>query len=104
MFNKWKQYDIFLYSLERRILFDQIEQYACTILQDIKQKEKIDLILREVNLEKEEFISTNITITNQSKITLFQLGDLQKLINRYSNTPKFTLQLFVCIYFYLFMY
>ena len=54
--------DCFLYSLERRILFDLIEHYV-PFFKTLNKSKKLDLILRGVNLEKEEFISTNITIT-----------------------------------------
>ena len=43
-------------------MFDLIDHYV-PFFKTLNKKKKLDLILRGVNLEKEEFISTNITIT-----------------------------------------
>ena len=54
--------DCFLYSLERRILFDLIEHFIPNFSKFTKSR-KLDIILRGVNIENQELISTNITIT-----------------------------------------
>ena len=54
--------DCFLYSLERRILFDLIEHFIPNFTKLTKSK-KLDIILQGVNIENQELISTNITIT-----------------------------------------
>ena len=54
--------DCFLYLPERRILFDLIEHYV-PFFNTLNKKKKLDLILRGVNLEQEQFLSTNITLT-----------------------------------------
>ena len=54
--------DCFLYSLERRILFDLIEHFIPNFTKFNKTR-KLDIILKGVNIENQELISTNITIT-----------------------------------------
>ena len=54
--------DCFLYSLERRILFSLIEHYI-PYFKGLNKKQKLDIILRGVDIDNEEILSTNITIT-----------------------------------------
>ena len=54
--------DCFLYSLERQLLFDLIEHYVPNFKR-FNKKKKLDLILKGVNIDNEEFISTNTTLT-----------------------------------------
>ena len=54
--------DCFLYSLERQILFGLIEHYVPNFNR-LNKKKKLDLILNGVNIDNEEFISTNTTLT-----------------------------------------
>ena len=54
--------DCFLYSLERQILFGLIEHYV-PYFKTLNKKQKLDIILRGVDIENEEILPTNITIT-----------------------------------------
>ena len=54
--------DCFLYSLERQLLFDLIEHYVPNFKR-FNKKKKLELILKGVNIDNEEFISTNTTLT-----------------------------------------
>ena len=54
--------DCFLYSLERQILFSLIEHYVPSFNR-FNKKKKLDLILNGVNIDNEEIISTNTTLT-----------------------------------------
>ena len=46
-----------------------------------------------------EIYNGHIDLRNPAQLPVIGFTDLQKLMNRYPNTPKFTLQLFVSIYF-----
>ena len=54
--------DCFLYTPERQALFGLIEHYIPKFLNFSKQK-KLEIILRGVNIDNDDFISTNISIT-----------------------------------------
>ena len=54
--------DCFLHSLERQILFGLIEHYV-PYFKTLNKKQKLNIILRGVDIENEEILSTNITIT-----------------------------------------
>ena len=54
--------DCFLYLLERQTLFDQIEHYIPRFKNLTKQK-KLDIILRGIDIENEDFIQLNTTLT-----------------------------------------
>ena len=54
--------DCFLYFSERRILFDLIEHYIPNF-QRLTKKQKLNIILRGVDIENPEVLSTNITLT-----------------------------------------
>ena len=49
--------DCFLYSLEHQIMFSLIEHYVPNFNR-LNKKKKLDLILKGVNIDDEEFIST----------------------------------------------
>ena len=53
--------DCFLYLPERQVLLDLFEHYIPKFKTFTKRKQ-LDIILRGVNLENEEFISTNISL------------------------------------------
>ena len=54
--------DCFLYSPERRILFDLIEHYIPKF-SSFKKSQKLDIILRGFEIENIEFIGLNTTLT-----------------------------------------
>ena len=54
--------DCFLYSPERRILFNLIEHFIPNF-QRMNKKQKFDIILRGIDIENPEILSTNITLT-----------------------------------------
>ena len=54
--------DCFLYSPERQILFGLIEHYVPNYNR-FNKKKKLDLILNGVNIDNEEYLSTNTTLT-----------------------------------------
>ena len=54
--------DCFLYSPERQILYSLIEHYV-PYFSRLTKKKKLDLILRGVNIDDAEFLSTNTTVT-----------------------------------------
>ena len=54
--------DCFLYSIEHQIMFDLIEHYVPNFTR-LNKKKKLDLMLNGVNIDNEEFISTNTTLT-----------------------------------------
>ena len=54
--------ECFLYSLERRIMLDLIEHFIPNFHKFNKNK-KLDIILKGVDIENQELIPTNITIT-----------------------------------------
>ena len=54
--------DCFLYSPERQILFGRIEHYIPNFLSLSKQK-KLDIILNGIFVDKDDYFSTNISIT-----------------------------------------
>ena len=54
--------DCFLYLLERQTLFDQIEHYIPRFKNLSKQK-KLDIILRGIDIENDDFIQLNTTLT-----------------------------------------
>ena len=54
--------DCFLYSLERQILFDLIE-HNIPKFKRFTKKQKIDLILRGVNIDNEEYLHVNTILT-----------------------------------------
>ena len=54
--------DCFLFSLERQNLFDLIEHYVPNFIR-LNKKQKLEVILRGVNIENEELLQTNITLT-----------------------------------------
>ena len=54
--------DCFLYSPERQILFGLIEHFVPNYNR-LNKKQKLDLILNGVNIDNEEFLSTNTTLT-----------------------------------------
>ena len=56
--------DCFLFSLERQKLFDLIEHYV-PYLKKLNKKQKLEIILRGVNINNEEILSTNITLTKE---------------------------------------
>ena len=54
--------ECFLYSPERQTLFGLIEHYIPNFSNFTKQK-KLDIILRGVNIDNDDFLSTNISLT-----------------------------------------
>ena len=54
--------DCFLYSLERRILFNLIEHFIPNF-HNLNRNKKLDIILKGIDIENQELISTNTTIT-----------------------------------------
>ena len=54
--------ECFLFSQERRTLFDLFEHYIPNF-NNFPNKKKLELILFGVNLDREEFYSTNIKLT-----------------------------------------
>ena len=54
--------DCFLFSLERQNLFDRIDHYVPNFIR-LNKKQKLEVILRGVNIENEEILQTNITLT-----------------------------------------
>ena len=54
--------ECFLYSSERQILFSLIEHYVPNFLR-LNKKQKTELILKGVNIDNEEFYSTNNILT-----------------------------------------
>ena len=54
--------DCFLYSPERLILFNLIEHYIPNFPR-LNKKQKLDIILRGVDIDNPEILSTNITLT-----------------------------------------
>ena len=56
--------DCFLFSLERQKLFDLIEHYV-PYFKRLNKKQKLEIILRGVNINNEEILSTNITLTKE---------------------------------------
>ena len=54
--------DCFLYLPERQTLFDQIEHYIPRFKTLTKQK-KLDIILRGIDIENNDLIRTNTTLT-----------------------------------------
>ena len=54
--------DCFLYSLERQTLFSLLEHYIPRFTNYSKQK-KLDVILKGINIDNEDLLSTNISIT-----------------------------------------
>ena len=54
--------DCFLYSPERRVLFQQIEHFI-PHFQRFNRKKKIDIILRGIDIDNQEILSTNISLT-----------------------------------------
>ena len=54
--------ECFLYSLERQTLFDRIVHYIPNFLRLSKQMQ-LQIILQGVFIDKEEYISTNISLT-----------------------------------------
>ena len=54
--------DCFLYSQERRILFNLIEHYIQNF-QTCNKKQKFEIILKGIDIENQEILSTNITLT-----------------------------------------
>ena len=54
--------DCFLYQPERQILFDHFEHYIPNFKNFTKHK-KLEILLKGVNVENEEFYKTNITLT-----------------------------------------
>ena len=59
--------DCFLYSLERQKLFSLIEHHVPNFKQ-LNKKQKLDLILQGVNINDDEFLSVNTTITKAVQI------------------------------------
>ena len=53
--------DCFLYSPERRILFSLIEHFIPKF-QDLNRKQKIDIIIKGVDINNPDILSTNITL------------------------------------------
>ena len=53
--------DCFLYEPERQILFGLIEHYV-PFFKNLTKKKKLELILTGINIENEEFLSTNTII------------------------------------------
>ena len=56
--------DCFLFSFERQKLFDLIEHYI-PYFKRLNKKQKPEIILRGVNIENHEILSTNITLTKE---------------------------------------
>ena len=56
--------DCFLFSLERQRLFDLIEHYV-PYFKRLNKKQKLEIILRGVNIDNDEILSTNITLTKE---------------------------------------
>ena len=54
--------DCFLYSPERQVLFDLFEHFIPKFKTLTKQRQ-LDIILRGINLENDDFISTNTKLT-----------------------------------------
>ena len=54
--------DCFLYSSERQVLFDLFEHYIPNFKTFTKQK-KLEIILRGINIENDDFLSTNTSLT-----------------------------------------
>ena len=54
--------DCFLYSLERRVLFHQIEHFI-PHFRRFNRKKKFDIILRGIDIDNLEILSTNISLT-----------------------------------------
>ena len=54
--------DCFFYSPELQILFGLIEHYVPNYNR-FNKKKKLDLILNGVNIDNEEYLSTNTTLT-----------------------------------------
>ena len=54
--------ECFLYSPERQALFGLIEHYIPNFPNFTKQK-KLEIILRGVNIDNDDFLSTNISLT-----------------------------------------
>ena len=54
--------DCFLYSPERRILFDLVEHYIPKF-SNLKKSQKLDIILRGYKIENSEYIGLNTTLT-----------------------------------------
>ena len=52
----------FLYSQERQTMFDLFEHYIPNF-PNLNRKRKLDIILRGINIDNEEFTSLNITLT-----------------------------------------
>ena len=56
--------DCFLYLRERQIMFDLIEHYVPNFIR-LNKKQKLEVILRGVNPENDELLSTNKTLTKE---------------------------------------
>jgi len=54
--------DCFLYSPERRILFDLVEHYIPNF-QRMNRNQKVDILIRGIFIDNPEIISTNIILT-----------------------------------------
>ena len=54
--------DCFLYLPERQILFDLVEHYIPNF-QRMNRNQKFDILLKGIDIENPEIISTNITLT-----------------------------------------
>ena len=54
--------DCFLYSPERQSLFGLIEHYVPNFNR-LNKKQKLDIILRGVNIDDSELFQTNVTLT-----------------------------------------
>ena len=72
--------DCFLYSPERRILFNLIEHFIPNF-QRMNKKQKFDIILRGIDIENPEILSTNITLPRQFKTLLFPPKDFLNISN-----------------------
>ena len=68
--------DCFLYLPERQILFDLFEHYIPNF-KNLNKKQKLEIILRGIDIENPDYLQTNITLT---------IG-VQKFI---SNTKRFS--------------
>ena len=61
-FTKAEKLDCFLYLLERQTLFDLIEHYIPKF-KNLSKHKKIYIILRGIDIENDDFIQLNTTLT-----------------------------------------
>ena len=54
--------DCFLYLPERQTLFDLFEHYIPNF-KNLNKKQKLEIILRGVNIENPDYFKTNVTLT-----------------------------------------